>query len=41
MGRGPDEARAFVMRDLVLARLKGVLTPAERQLAKWWKVSTW
>jgi uncharacterized protein YbcI len=34
LGRGPDEVRAFVVRDLVVARLKGVLTPAERQLAK-------
>jgi uncharacterized protein YbcI len=34
MGRGPDEVRAFVIRDLVVVRLKGVLTPAERQLAK-------
>jgi uncharacterized protein YbcI len=34
MGRGPDEVRAFVVRDVVVVRLKGVLTPAERQLAK-------
>ncbi|MER3425059.1 MAG: hypothetical protein C4293_19315 [Nitrospiraceae bacterium] len=34
MGRGPDDVRAFIVRDIVLARLKGVLTPAERQLAK-------
>jgi len=34
MGRGPDEVRAFVVRDLVVVRLRGVLTPAERQLAK-------
>ncbi len=34
LGRGPDEVRAFVVRDLVVVRLKGVLTPAERQLAK-------
>ena len=31
---GPDEVRALVARDLVVVRLKGVLTPAERQLAK-------
>ena len=30
MGRGPDDMRAFIVRDLVVARLKGVLTPAER-----------
>ena len=34
MGRGPDEVRALVARDLVVVRLKGVLTPAERQQAK-------
>jgi len=34
MGRGPEEVKAFIIRDLVVIRLKGVLTPAERQLAK-------
>ena len=34
MGRGPMDVKAFILRDLVLVRLKGVLTPAERQLAK-------
>jgi uncharacterized protein YbcI len=34
MGRGPDDVRAFIVRDILLVRLKGVLTPAERQLAK-------
>ncbi|WP_447974414.1 DUF2294 domain-containing protein [Nitrospira sp. Kam-Ns4a] len=34
MGRGPDDVRAFIVRDMVLIRLKGVLTAAERQLAK-------
>src|SRR5215472_12592264 len=29
MGRGPDDVKAFIVRDLVLIRLKGVLTPAE------------
>ncbi|MBH0179558.1 MAG: DUF2294 family protein [Nitrospira sp.] len=33
-GRGPDEVRVFMVSDLVVARLKGVLTTAERQLAK-------
>ncbi len=33
MGRGPTDVKAFILRDLVLVRLKGVLTPAERQLA--------
>lgn len=34
MGRGPTDVKAFIHRDIVLVRLKGVLTPAERQLAK-------
>ena len=34
MGRGPQETRAFIIEDMVLVRLKGVLTPAEQQLAK-------
>lgn len=32
MGRGPVEARTYVIDDLVLVRLKGVMTPAEQQL---------
>jgi uncharacterized protein YbcI len=34
MGRGPEDVRASIVRDMVIVRLKGVLTPAERQLAK-------
>lgn len=34
MGRGPEEVRAIIVKDLVVVQLKGVLTPAERQLAK-------
>lgn len=34
MGRGPSDVKAFIIKDLILVRLKGVLTPAERQLAK-------
>ena len=34
MGRGPLETRTCLVDDLVLVRLKGVLTPAEFQLAK-------
>ena len=33
MGRGPEEARTYIIDDLVLVRLRGVLTQAERQLA--------
>lgn len=34
MGRGPKEARTHIIDDLVVVRLKGVLTPAEEQLSK-------
>jgi uncharacterized protein YbcI len=34
MGRGPKETQAYIIEDLILVRLKGVLTPAEQQLAK-------
>ncbi len=34
MGRGPDEARTWILGDLLLVRLKNVLTPAERQLVQ-------
>ena len=32
LGRGPREARTFIIEDMVLIRLKGVLTPAEKKL---------
>jgi uncharacterized protein YbcI len=34
MGRGPKEARTHIIQDMILVRLKGVLTPAEQQLTK-------
>ena len=34
MGRGPTETKTYIIRDMILIRLKGVLTPAEEQLAK-------
>lgn len=34
MGRGPEEIKTYIIKDMVFVRLKGVLTPAERQLAK-------
>ncbi|NKE72619.1 DUF2294 domain-containing protein [Candidatus Manganitrophus noduliformans] len=34
MGRGPKETQAYIINDMILLRLKGVLTPAEQQLAK-------
>ena len=29
LGRGPMEARVFLIEDMILVRLRGVLTPAE------------
>jgi uncharacterized protein YbcI len=34
MGRGPKETCAHIVEDLVVVRLKGVLTQAEEQLTK-------
>jgi uncharacterized protein YbcI len=34
MGRGPMETKTYIFKDMILVRLKGVLTPAEEQLAK-------
>ena len=34
MGRGPDETKTHIIGDMILVRLKGVLTPAEKQLAQ-------
>ena len=34
MGRGPLETKTYIIEDLILVRLKGVLTRAEQQLAK-------
>lgn len=33
MGRGPIEGKTYIIKDMVFIRLKGVLTPAEEQLA--------
>jgi uncharacterized protein YbcI len=33
MGRGPEETRSYLLGDMILVRLRGVLTPAEKQLA--------
>jgi len=32
LGRGPKEVRTFIIQDLILIRLKGILTPAEEKL---------
>jgi uncharacterized protein YbcI len=34
LGRGPLEARAFFIQDMILVRLRGILTPAEMKLAQ-------
>jgi len=34
LGRGPDHIRAHLIGDLLIVRLKGVLTAAEKQLVK-------
>ena len=34
MGRGPQEVKTYILKDMIFVRLKGVLTPAEEQLTK-------
>jgi uncharacterized protein YbcI len=34
MGRGPQEVRTFIIEDMVVIRLRGILTPAEQRLAQ-------
>jgi len=34
MGCGPSDVRAFILRDMIVVRLRDELTPAEHQLAK-------
>lgn len=34
MGRGPFRSRTYILEDMIVIRLEGVLTPAEQQLAK-------
>ena len=34
MGRGPKETCSHIVEDLIVVRLKGMLTPAEQQLTK-------
>ena len=34
MGRGPDETKSYIIDDMILIRLRNVLTPAEKQLVK-------
>ena len=34
LGRGPEEVRTFFVSDLIIVRLRGILTPAEVRLAE-------
>ena len=34
LGRGPREAKAYILDDMVLVRLTGILSPAEQQLSE-------
>ena len=34
LGRGPLDARSFFVNDMILIRLRGVLSPAERKIAE-------
>jgi len=34
MGRGPSDVRTRLLQDMIVVRLQGILTPAERQLVK-------
>lgn len=34
LGRGPIDARTYLINDLVIVRLRGVLTPAEEKLVE-------
>lgn len=33
LGRGPQQAKSYILDDMVLVRLTGILSPAERQLS--------
>jgi uncharacterized protein YbcI len=33
LGRGPKEARTFIVENMVVVQLQGILSPAERQLS--------
>lgn len=34
LGRGPNDARTYIIGDMILIRLQGILTPAEQKLAE-------
>ncbi len=33
LGRGPSDARTFFIEDMIVIRLRGILTPAEQEVA--------
>lgn len=33
LGRGPKEAKSFIVENLVIVKLQGILSPAEKQLS--------
>ena len=34
LGRGPSDARTFLLHDMIIVRLRGILTPAELKLCE-------
>ena len=34
LGRGPKDARTYIIADMIFIRLQGILTPAEQKLAE-------
>jgi uncharacterized protein YbcI len=34
LGRGPLDARTFLIQDMLIVRIRGILTPAEQKLAE-------
>lgn len=34
LGRGPRDARTYIIDDMILVRLQGILTPAEQKLSE-------
>ena len=34
LGKGPKEVKTFIIQDIILVRLQGMLSPAEEKLAK-------
>ena len=37
LGRGPLDARSFFVNDMILIRLRGILSPAERKISESWE----